>query len=189
MKKRKVMQQYNKLKLQNLKGDFKTYFNWSANALMPVNPCAADDFLVQNRSAILKIAHTLLEWVSYTPCRIYRGVILKQIVDTIAPHQNLKYLSFSTDLSVAEHFADIQGFGSEVMNIEKRLGEYGYVIEYIPKPEEILFHYGFLSILPYAEAFSLFGMNGKEEVQSLRRQKEIIILQPAIPFNSIKRQF
>ena len=41
------MQQSEKLTLQDIKGDLKTYFNWSANAVMPIRPGAADLFLQQ----------------------------------------------------------------------------------------------------------------------------------------------
>lgn len=182
------MHQKKKLTLEDIKGDVQIYFNWSANALMPLCPGAADAYLKENRSTITKVAQLLLEQVDYCSGPIYRGIILKHPVNSIMPHRHLQFLSFSTERSVAEHFADIKGFGSEVLNVAEQLGEYGYVIEYTPNVSEILFQYSFLSILPYSEAFALLGMDGPTEVDGLKKQQEIIILQPQEPFrNIIKR--
>lgn len=176
------MAQLKRITLQQIKGDLEIYFNWSANVLMPLIPGGADRFLEQNKSTIVKVAQQLLHDLSLTPHPIYRGIILKEKVDAIHPHHRLKYLSFSADRKVAEHFADIQGFGSGYINVAAQLGTHSYVIEYTPTLEEILFHYRLLSLLPYGEGFSLLGMKGTEEVKSLQRQKEIVILQPAAPF-------
>ena len=182
------MDQKKKLTLQDMKGDLKIYFNWSANALVPLNPGAADVYLKENRSTIFDIAQMLLGWMNYAPTLIYRGVILRYPTNTILPNDNLQYLSFSTERSVAEYFADVNGFGSDLINVVDQLGEYGYVIEYTPKLTEILFHYEFLSILPYEEAFALLGMAGRFEVNGLKKQKEIIILQPDEPFYNISKK-
>jgi len=179
------MAQMRALSLAEISGDLTIYFNWSANALVPFRNGAADVYLKQNHFTILKIAQKLLKQVDYTPAPIYRGIILRHPVKSVLPHERLQYLSFSTDRSVAEHFADVMGFGSKILDVKAQLGEYGYIIEYTPKTSEILFHYHFLSILPYAEAFSLLGMDGPSEVMSLNRQKEIMILQPTEPFTNI----
>lgn len=179
------MQMQKKLTLWEVKGDLKTYFNWSANTLCPLNPGAADRFLKENKTAILNTSQKLLKLVRYVPGLIYRGILLKQTVNEIMPHERLEYLSFSTDRSVAEHFANVNGFGSEIMNLAAQLGNYGYIIEYIPSVSEVLFHYHFLSLLPYAEAFSQLGMDGTSEVVGLKNQKEVTILQPEQPFTRI----
>lgn len=179
------MEQKRKLTLREMKGDLLIYFNWSANALVPFRPGAADSYLKEHRSTVLKIAQILLRQIHYDPVPVYRGVILKQPVREVAPHKLLQYLSFSADRSVAEHFADINGFGSEIIDVPTQLGNYGYIIEYTPKITEILFHHHFLSILPYAEAFASLGMDGVSEVESLMKQKEITIIQPVEPFTSI----
>jgi hypothetical protein len=182
------MQQRKILTLEEIKGEFQIYFNWSANALMPLHPGAADVYLKENLPTIIKVARELLKQVNYTFGPIYRGVILEHPVNLIVPHKRLQYLSFSTERSVAEHFADVKGFGSEIVDVADQLGEHGYVIEYTPMSNEILFHYDFLSILPYAEAFTLVGMAGRLEVEGLRKQKEIIILQPYEPFKNISKK-
>ncbi len=174
--------------LRELRGDFITYFNWSANVLAPINPCAADKFLKENRDSIIKVAKKLMDWIGYVPGTAYRGIILRESVNAIVPHKNLEYLSFSTERRVAEYFADINGFGSDIVDVTAQLGWYGYVIEYKPVIDEILFHYDLLEILPYAEAFSLLGMKGHSEVEGLKKQKEIVILQPTVPFTNITRK-
>lgn len=167
--------------------DVSIYFNWSANVLMPVSPRAADVYLMENYSTILGVAQELLDRIGFAPSTIYRGIILRDDVDEIRPHENLKYLSFSESRSVAEHFADVNGFGSEFFDMEARLGSHGYVIEHTPTADEILFHYKFLQILPYARAFSLLGMDGPREVLHLGEQREITILQPGLPFTNVEK--
>ncbi|MDF2190493.1 hypothetical protein [Paraflavitalea sp. CAU 1676] len=173
------------ISLKELHGELAIYFNWSANALVPIFPGASDLYLKNNFETIHKVGQSLMRSINYLPGTIYRGIILKDPVATINPHKKLMHLSFSTEKSVAIHFADTNGFGAGIMDVATRLGTYGYVIEYWPKISEILFHYDFMSILPYAESFSLLGMDGILEVNSLMRQREIIILQPSNPFTNI----
>lgn len=182
------MKQASKTYLSQIKEDLTIYLNWSANALMPIHPGAADIYLKQNRSAILSVAQRLLKIIDYVPAPIYRGIILRQPVDSIKPHEQLQYLSFSDQRQVAEHFANSKGFGSEMMDVTAQLGNYGYVITYTPKISEVLFHWRFLSMLPYGEAFCLLGMDGQEEVNSLMKQHEIMILQPEEPFTNIAQK-
>ncbi|TXJ29030.1 MAG: hypothetical protein E6Q24_04960 [Chitinophagaceae bacterium] len=179
------MQQIKQTTLQELKGELLTYFNWSINALVPLNPWAADRFLEANRNSITRVAQQLLQKINYTSSPIYRGIILKQPVEQLMPHKNLQYLSFSVDRAVAEHFANVNGFGSEIINMESRLGKYGYVVTYTPRYDEILFHHDFLLILPYADALTRFGFNGNLEVHGLQQQKEVMILQPTQPLTHL----
>lgn len=182
------MGQNNMLSLKDIRGDLRTYFNWSANALVPFNPLAADHYLNEHHSLIWNVAQKLLKQISYVPDTLYRGLILTESVDMIIPHKNFKYLSFSTDLSVAETFADVKGFGSDVIDLSAKLGSYCYIIEYKPVITEVLFHHDFLTLLPYAEALSLLNMDGVSEVEGLKNQKEVMIFQPAEPFTNIKRR-
>lgn len=182
------MKSKRKITLEDIKGDMKIYFNWSANALFPYCPGAADRYLKENRIVVIGVAQELLQLIDYTTSFIYRGIILRSEVNAVKPHKQFEYLSFLSDRSVAEHFADVEGFGSEILNVVDQLGQYGYVIEHIPDKSEILFHHQFLSILPYSEAFTMLGMDGRAEVESLKRQKEVIILQPQQPFTNISKK-
>jgi hypothetical protein len=178
------MKQLKKRTVGEIKGDLKTYFNWSINALVPVRPQAADVYLTNNLRPIKNIAQKLLREINFSPSTIYRGIILREPVSLIAPCNGLKYLSFSTDQKMAEHFADVHVFDSYFFNISDQVGDYGYVIQYTPTIHEVLFHYQFLSVLPYIEVLSLIGMNGAAEVAGLEKQKQIMILQPKNPFTN-----
>lgn len=169
---------------------FKIYFNWSLNALMPVNSGAADEYMRQNREPIVSIAHTLLKMINYEPQPIFRGLLMKHPdLLEISPRNGYEYLSFTDDEKVAEHFSNINGFGAEYagfLDTAKQLGTYGYVIEYTPKFSEVLFHYKLLDMLPYAVALTnVLGMDGKKEIKEIKKQREIMILQPKEPFSKI----
>lgn len=176
-----------KYSFDEITGDLRHYFNWSINALLPRYPGAADNLLTLYGNEIKNAARNLLWVVDYNPSTLYRGVILRKPVTEITPAPSMKYLSFSIDKTVAEHFADVNGFGGDIIDVAKQLGEHGYVIEYTPQPEEVLFHYSLLDLLPYSEAFTMLGINGLREVHGLKQQKEVMILQPAAPLRKIKK--
>jgi len=167
--------------------DIQKYFVWSINALMPTDPHYADIYLTNHREAIKRAADNLLHEINFIPATIYRGILLKEKVETIKPHNNFKYLSFSESKEVAEHFANVNGFGSDIVNLQTQLGTHGYIIEYKPELTEVIFHYRFLSILPYANAFNSVGLDANKELEGLERQKEITIFQPAHPFTKVKK--
>jgi hypothetical protein len=172
---------------QEIKGDLIIYLQWSTIALS--NPSNSDILLKQNSTTILKTSQKLLKSANYISKPLYRGILLKDKVSEIKPHENFHSLSFSTDRAVAQHFANVHGFGSDVINIEKTLGKYGYIIEYTHSASEVLFHYRFLSILPYVEIFDSLGFNGFKEVEELKKQKEVTIIQPSQPFRNITKLF
>lgn len=176
-----------KYSFDEITGDLRHYFNWSINALLPRYPGAADNLLTVYGSQIKKAARDLLWVVDYKPGTLYRGIIMRQPITEVTPAPSMKYLSFSIDKTVAEHFADVNGFGSDIIDVATQLGEHGYVIEYTPQPEEVLFHYSLLDLLPYSEAFYMLGIDGLREVQGLKQQKEVMILQPASPLKNIKK--
>jgi hypothetical protein len=156
------------------------YFQWSCRALLGGDPVATDKFLNDNIDVIKTVAQVMLKKVNYYPTEIYRGIILPEEVDELKPHKNFTYLSFSEDRKIAESFADPSpsGFGTLFF-----LGEYGYLIKYVPKIEEIIFHYSFLNLLPYQEVFIKAGYGDDLLVE----QKEVTILQPQEPFKRIFR--
>ena len=155
------------------------YFNWSFAALFGLSPGAADKFLCENLATIKAYAQELLIKIDYKPETIYRGVILNEKVDELIPHKNFTYLSFSENKTVAESFGDPTetGFGSVAF-----LGNYGYVIEYIPNLNEILYHNKFAEMLPYRQKLGSMGFNDDTLIQ----QREVMILQPENPFTNIK---
>lgn len=183
------MSQLNKYSVEDMSGSLGIYFNWSINALVPFNSKAADKYLKIHKAVIVEISQMLLQRILFVTREIYRGVLLKEPTNEIQPHNNLEYLSFTEDIKIAQSFANINGFGSEVMDLREMLGGFGYVITYYPHISEVLFHYKFLDLLPYQEALTQIGMNGMEEVRGLKIQKEVTIIQPEQPFTQITKQF
>lgn len=181
------MQDTKPLKLSQLSGDLAIYFTWSANALCPTNPQAIDLYFQANQAAIVKTAQKLLQGINFAPGLLYRGIVLREPIVTLKPHHKIKYLSFSESRLVAQHFADVDGFGSQYIDVRAQLGTFGYVIEYMPEVTEVVFHYHLLSVLPYAEAFSKLGMRGDVEVKTMTWQREVMIVQPTEPFIQISR--
>lgn len=154
--------------------DLDVYFNWSCNQLAG-DPVATDAYLRQNLEVVKKVAARLLR--GYKPQLLYRGVIMRESgLTELQPSIDFTYLSFSEDKNVAKVFADPEHH----MAVELRaVGKcYGYMTEYTPKIEEILFHYVFLEMFPYVECLLLkINVDGTK----LHEQKEVTILQPKHP--------
>lgn len=172
--------------MRNLKNKRHDDTDHSIKALVPYQPGLADRVLETNKAEICRTAAELLELIDYTPGKIYRGIVMEAPQTAIIPHKNFKYLSFTEDLSIASHFADpINGFGQGIIDIKTQLGEYGYIIEHTPAVDDVLFHWKFLNILPYKQAFNAMGLDGDAEMKGLLKQKEITILQPSFSFTNI----
>lgn len=155
--------------------------NWACNMLCPVNANATDKFLRDNLTTIREEASKLLKAINYKPKPIYRGVILKEQITALQPHPNFTYLSFSERKNIAYNFADLSDDGFPCIN---DLGEYGYVVEYLPRQEEVLYHYDFPCIFPIVQTLEAAGMDNSAEVMIV--QKEVAILQPAEPMTNVK---
>jgi hypothetical protein len=157
---------------------FQKYFEWSSLALLGGDPVGCDKFLNENFFDIKEVAQYFLK--DYTPSLLYRGVILTEKVDTLKPHPNFTALSFSEDKKIAESFADssANGFGTVFY-----LGDKGYVVEYTPKKEEVLFHYKMFEFFPYKERFESWDISGFDDLVA---QREVIIIQPKEDFKNIK---
>lgn len=155
------------------------YFQWSFMALFGLNPVEADNFLCKNLDVIKQVSSQLLDKINYAPQEIYRGVILQNPIDELKPHENFTYLSFSESKDIASSFANPgpDGFGSLY-----HLGDYGYIIKHTPCKEEVIFHNKFIDILPYSNALLQLGFNDS----TIREQKEVMIIQPELPFKNIK---
>lgn len=174
------------LKEAEITNPMEIYFNWTCNALLGLNPVGADNYLKKNIVVIKKAAQFLLNKIGYTPKEIYRGIILQYKLKNgeLPPHENFTYLSFSEDKKIARSFADPspEGFGSVY-----DLGENGYIISYTPRIDEIIFHYKFAEILPFAKAIEQGGITGSAD--TIEEQKEVTILQPSSPFKNINYIF
>lgn len=160
------------------KHELQTYFNWSC-ALLVGDPVEADGFLRHNMVTIKKVAGELLRQIDYEPMTVYRGVIIKQRELTrLEPHNGFTYLSFSENVNIALKFANPAD--DMAFMVRHRLGEdqlYGYVAEYVPQQEEVLFHHHFLQILPYVQA--IYAAQNVD-ASRIHLQEEVTILQPAV---------
>lgn len=159
------------------------YFTWSSNALIGFNPSMSDRQLRDNYPAIKLVADYLLKEINYQPKGIYRGIIMHdQALTELIPHKNMTYLSFSEDLNIARHFADVNGFGAQY-GINNRLGKHGYIIPFMPQLKDVLFHHHFIQIFPYIKVWNEMGIDGTDK--TLEIQKEVMIRQPQEPFKNI----
>jgi hypothetical protein len=157
------------------KEDLGIYFNWSCNMLAG-NPIATDKYLRDNLDTVKRVAAELLKSINYTPRTIYRGIVVPEgELTELSPHHGFTYLSFSEDLRIAKIFADPAHDMAFILR--KRLGNdlYGYITEYTPRVEEILFHHRFLSMLPYVKAL----WENEIDATTIHQQQEVTILQPS----------
>ncbi|WP_127128002.1 hypothetical protein [Pseudoflavitalea rhizosphaerae] len=180
------MSHLKKYSLYDMLGDLGIYFNWSINALVPIKLNAADNYFKIHKDTVIRVSQMLLQQIMFMPTEIYRGILLKKAVTTLEPHPEMEHLSFTEDINVAKYFASIDGFGSDKVNLNLLLGEFGHLIKYTPFTTEVLFHHKFLDILPYTEALAKVNFIPHGHVEWLKEQKEITILQPVRPFYNIQ---
>lgn len=157
--------------------EFEIYFNWSCNLLVG-EPIATDAYLKQNIGTVKRCAIELLRIIEYTPQKIYRGIVMTEHgLTELKPHNGFTYLSFSEDFAVAKIFAD--PMHNMAVEIRKRIGSNlsGYITEYTPQLDEILFHHKFLKMFPYVEAI----LEKDIDASRIHTQQEVTILQPSYP--------
>lgn len=158
------------------------YFTWSCMSLHGMYPIAADRYLRENLDEIREYAGILLHKIGYEPRPIHRGIILEEKIDgKLQPHNGFSYLSFTEDMAIAERFANIDHWMSFILRANGY--KYGYMIEYTPALDEILFHHSFVDLLPYDDWFISVGI----EDNKVREQKEVTIIQPQHSFTQIKQ--
>jgi hypothetical protein len=152
----------------------KRYFEFTSLALIGFMR-EADSLFHSHKSEIMFSANYLCELINVQPKKIYRGVILKKSdLKDLSPHPGLTFISFTTDLKWACHFADPteNGFGGGMLTsyTQEKLGNNGYVIEYEPKVSEVIFHHKFFDLFPYKAVMP--------DIEHSKAQKEVMIVQP-----------
>ena len=158
--------------------DIETYFEWSVEAVRGLDPNLNCAFLLRHETVIRRCAQVLLSKARYVPVPVFRGVVFKSPnVKAVHPHPFFTYLSFTEDENIAKWFADPGPRGFGLGKASASLGDHGYIIKYQPKLDEILFHWQFLNVMPYMNALSQLGIDGR----MLPRQKEVIVYQPREP--------
>ena len=117
---------------------------------------------------------------------LYRGVLIEPEVvaaGTLPPEPRVTFVSFSEDKNVACWFADPTSYVSKFVRQQRSRVE-GFVIEYKPKLEDVLFHYSWGLAFPLPDGrkapLSVFArMHPDIDVTqfdwNLRTQKEVIV--------------
>lgn len=150
-----------------------TYIEFVCKALLGGNPKETDSFLEKNKDAIYETAKLMHEKHPIESKTLYRGILLepqysKNLV--LDPMPNVKYLSFSESKDLALTFADTEDFMSQFV-MERRPESRGYLIEYKPDLDEILFHYSWFDVLGLDMNFS------SQCVKVIEEQQEVTLKQ------------
>jgi len=152
--------------------NFNLYYQFIISALLGDNPSKTDVFFKKYKDNILSIANMLKSKLPLPQSLLYRGIILedKNIINNkLKPLSYITYLSFTENLKIAENFADINSWmACTIMN--KRPESKGYIIEYKPIKEEILFYWKWYEILKLNEIPIL-------NVSLIKSHEEVIIMQ------------
>lgn len=177
--------------------DFVLYLNFVTYAIVGYMG-HADQLWQEHQDSIRRASKKLLGKIPAKKLQgpFYRGIVLGEGNKTsLEPDLNRTFISFSADICVAKHFGDPMlnrgfGFGMEISDqfmppfVDKKRGYFGdgYLIEYQPSKEEILFHYSLLMepvLVPIFESlFAQIGSNssGSSQLRTFTGQKEIILI-------------
>ena len=145
------------------------YLNFILNALR-ASTSAVDAYYLEHKSSIEAYASLLNEKYPCPVTSLYRGILLEEDIDLLPPLDHIQFLSFSEDRNVAYNFADIDSDISQFMKAQSPNAK-GYVIEYTPEKDEILFHHSWVDCL------GLDWYLHKASIDLLREQKEVTLKQ------------
>lgn len=123
--------------------DVRIYLHWVEMALTGGRPDLTDEYFKENQRAIRSMATALYQYHGYSPKVVYRGILLDPHdlkFNRLQPLPYIKYLSFSEEKGVAEEFADTKSVMSEHL-MARRPTHRGYLIEHLPEPTEVIYHY------------------------------------------------
>jgi hypothetical protein len=132
------------------------YINWVIYAVLG-RMGQADDVMNKHRNQIYAVARWMMKQRKPPIRKLYRGVLLEpsEVEDgVIKPDPQLTFLSFSESFDVACWFADPDSIMSGYVS-EQRPGVEGWIIEYKPKPSEILWHHTWDTLMGDGQAISL----------------------------------
>lgn len=117
---------------------------------------------------------------------LYRGLIVDPKIAEKGFHKDnydVSFISFSREVDVACMFAHTDGFMGAMM-MQFKPGAKGYIAEYQPKKDEILFHHSWYYKLPFTQNLDNINRqliaNGiftdlKQFVWNIKTQKEVMI--------------
>lgn len=152
------------------------YFNFIARALVPLQSGDADAFYSEYEESVNRVAKALRAQLGCPGQIIYRGILLEGFssatrLGRLIPIEHIRYLSFSESPEVAKRFADpADSMAFSFRLTGKRVT--GYLMEYQPPPEEVLFHWR------WAESLHLSDLGiPYYNHETVLEQKEVIIRQ------------
>jgi hypothetical protein len=123
--------------------DFNAYVSWVVLAIMG-RLQEADTLMVHHGAAVRRFAGTLRKHFRQPLKPLYRGLLLEphEVQNGLVPAQQpgAESVSFSEDRDVACYFADPSSIMSEAVKAH-RPGVEGYIAEYTPRRDEVLWHY------------------------------------------------
>lgn len=148
--------------------------NFILNALAGVN---CDEYYRDNKEEINQFLDLInKEFKHLIPENqiIYRGILLDptdpEKSKILEPIDHIEYISFSTELSSAEVFADISHPMAMFYRMKKAHHK-GYIIKSNINEEKLIFHWHWIDALYINKYFD------KESIKTLIDQKEVMVLQ------------
>lgn len=148
----------------------------------------SDDLMMEKGDIIRQVARYFRSQFPPPPKQLYRGMLVQPRdvpPDQIAKPQGVQFVSFTEDLQVACWFAAQDTVFASVL-LSQKPGATGWVGEYIPEEDEILFHYSWIDTLRqgygtdiYELAVSIGPSIGLEDAaiqvrHHIMNQKEVI---------------
>lgn len=154
--------------------DWSFYAEFLAMVIVPNMYGNADRHYEEHAERINHVAAGLRSRFGVPNDVLYRGILVadEYVVDgRLRPADHCRYLSFSTDISVAEEFADINSGMSEFLKFQNPFQQ-GYLITHQPDPGEVLYHHA------WGEHIGITRWRLPVwDVGLINRQKEVVIAQ------------
>lgn len=151
---------------------FGHYINFVLNALVGGNPGAVDNHYRTNNAEIDGVAKGLRASLPTPHHTLWRGILAedKYIKNGhLLPLEHVTYLSFTEDKRVAQQFANpLDWMALTVM--QKYPNSKGYMIEYHPAFDEIIFHWSWHKALKIEHYLP-------QAMETVLEQKEVLLKQ------------
>ena len=161
--------------------DIWVYVNFVGNSLRAAMP-GCDKYYRENKRTIELVAeHMKRIQVVHRIKPLYRGLLLEKEWDEqtlLPPNPKMQFLSFSEDREIALRFAN--PYNEYAIGFQLRGKKVsGFLIEYTPTLDEILFHHSWIPILKIDQLFERqYG-----DIGELFIQKEVMLKQEMKYFN------
>jgi hypothetical protein len=166
------------------------YLGFLHTAILPLTSKAGDMIYGQYSDDIEYAAQCLREGLGYTPVLLYRGILVdRHDIDSqgcLVPIPHIRYLSFSERREVAEYFADPDSPMSGLLIRHRPLAR-GYLIQYTPAADEVLFSWRWVEALNLNAIGNHLSRvqptSGEWDPMLVSSQREVIIRQTGRHFS------